>query len=116
MKATTVILLIVLGHSRDNVRSALPWQRSKRTGLLLSVPIDVYIFYIILTSMVHSLMKESGSRSRVKYTYALIMRGAVPTASVGPLCFVSNKVYQEILARHASSSDKIYGDAYFIFQ
>ncbi len=46
--------------------------------------------------------------------------GAMTSAGVGPLCFIKSKVtaavYQEILEHFMlPSSDKIYGDADFLF-
>ncbi len=50
-----------------------------------------------------------------------MIRGAVTSAGVGPLCFIKSKVnaavYQEILEHFMlPSADKLYGDADFLFQ
>ncbi len=47
--------------------------------------------------------------------------GAVTSAGVDPLCFIKSKVksaiYQEILEQFMlTSAEKLYGDAYFLFQ
>ncbi len=52
---------------------------------------------------------------------SVMIRGAVTSAGVGPLCFIKSKVnaavYQEILEHFMlPSADKLYGDADFLFQ
>ncbi len=50
-----------------------------------------------------------------------MIRGAVTSAGVGPLCFITSKInaaiYQEILEYlMLPSADKVFGDADFILQ
>ncbi len=60
-------------------------------------------------------------KSSVKFPKSVMIRGAVTSSGVGPLCFIKSKVnaaiYQEILEHFMLlSADKLYGDADFLFQ
>ncbi len=60
-------------------------------------------------------------KSSVKFPQSVMIWAAMPSAGVGPLCFLKSTVnaaiYQEILERFMlPSADKLYGDADFIFQ
>ncbi len=60
-------------------------------------------------------------RSSVKFPQSVMVRGAMSSAGVGPLCFlrskVSTAVYQEVLEHFMlPAADQLYGDADFIFQ
>ncbi len=60
-------------------------------------------------------------QSSVKFPQSVMIWGAVTSAGVGPLCFITSKVnaaiYQEILEHFMlPSADKLYGDADFLFQ
>ncbi len=60
-------------------------------------------------------------RSSVKFPQSVMVWGAMPSAGVGPLCFLRSKVntaiYQEILEHFMlPAADQLYGDADFIFQ
>ncbi len=115
---------------RNNVRSILPGQRRKRTGLLLSGPkssfqIKVnFAFHWKSRSGVWWKTREANNlrclKSSVKFPMPVMIWGAVTSAGVGPLCFIKSKVnaavYQEILEHFIFSADKLYGDADFLFQ
>ncbi len=58
-------------------------------------------------------------RSSVKFPQSVMVRGAMSSAGVGPLCFlrskVSTAVYQEVLEHFMlPAADQLYGDADFI--
>ncbi len=60
-------------------------------------------------------------KSSVKFPQSVMIWAAMLSAGVGPLCFlkftINTAVYQEILEHFMlPSSDKLYGDADFIFQ
>ncbi len=60
-------------------------------------------------------------KSSVKFLKSVMIWGAVTSAGVGPLCFLTSKVnsavYQEILEHFMqTSAGKLYGDADFMFQ
>ncbi len=60
-------------------------------------------------------------KSSVKFPQSVMIWAAMSSAGVGPLCFLKSTVnaaiYQEILEHFMlPSTDKLYGDAYFIFQ
>ncbi len=60
-------------------------------------------------------------KSSVKFPQSVMIRAAMSSAGVGPLCFLKSTVnaaiYQEILEHFMlPSADKLYGDADFIFQ
>ncbi len=60
-------------------------------------------------------------KSSVKFPQSVMIWAAMPSAGVGPLCFLKSTVnaaiYQEILEHFLlPSADKLYGDADFIFQ
>ncbi len=59
-------------------------------------------------------------KSSVKFAKSVMIRGAVTSAGVGPLCFIKSKVnavYQEILEHiMLPSADKLYGDADLLFR
>ncbi len=60
-------------------------------------------------------------RSSVKFPQSVMVWGAMPSAGVGPLCFLKSKVntavYQEVLEHFMlPAADQLYGDADFIFQ
>ncbi len=60
-------------------------------------------------------------KSSVKFSQSVMIWAAMPSAGVGPLCFLKSTVnaaiYQEILEHFMlPSADKLYGDADFIFQ
>ncbi len=60
-------------------------------------------------------------KSSVKFTQSVMIWAAMSSAGVGPLCFLKSTVnaaiYQDILEHFMlPSTDKIYGDANFIFQ
>ncbi len=60
-------------------------------------------------------------KSSVKFPQSVMIWAAMSSAGVGPLCFLKSTVnaaiYQEILEHFMlPSADKLYGDAYFIFQ
>ncbi len=60
-------------------------------------------------------------KSSVKFPQSVMIWAAMPSAGVGPLCFLKSTVnaaiYQEILEHFMlPSADKLYGDADFIFQ
>ncbi len=60
-------------------------------------------------------------KSSVKFTQSVMIWAAMSSAGVGPLCFLKSTVnaaiYQEILEHFmVPFADKLYGDAYFIFQ
>ncbi len=95
---------------RNNVRSILPGQRRKRTGLLLSGPKSFQIkvnfaFHWKSRSGVWWKTREANNlrclKSSVKFPMPVMIWGAVTSAGVGPLCFIKSKVnaavYQEIL-------------------
>ncbi len=57
----------------------------------------------------------------MKFPQLVMIRAAMSSAGVGPLCFlkftVNAAIYQEILVHFMlPSADKLYGDAEFIFQ
>ncbi len=60
-------------------------------------------------------------RSSVKFPQSVMVRGAMSSAGVGPLCFLRSKVntavYQEVLEHFMlPAANQLYGDADFIFQ
>ncbi len=60
-------------------------------------------------------------KSSVKFPQSVMIWAAMPSAGVGPLCFLKSTVnaaiYQDILEHFMlPSADKLYGDADFIFQ
>lgn len=93
----------------DIIRSVLPGQQRKRTGLLLSSPKYSFIYY------------TNCLRSSVKFLQSLIIWGAMVSTGDGPLCFIKSKIIaaicQELLEHFMHlSADKLYGDTDFIFQ
>ena len=57
----------------------------------------------------------------MKFPQSVMIWGAMPSADVGPLCFIKSKVnaaaYHGILEHFMlPSTDEVYGDASFIFQ
>ncbi len=60
-------------------------------------------------------------KSSVKFPQSVMIWAAMSSAGVGPLCFLKSTanaaIYQELLEHFMlPSSDKLYGDADFIFQ
>ncbi len=77
-----------------------------------------YILHLIWKSRSQGLEEDFSS---VKFPKSELIWGAVTSAGVGPFCFINRKVnaaiYQEILEHFMfTSTDKLYGDADFIFQ
>ncbi len=71
--------------------------------------------------MIGEAQNPSCLKSSVKFPKSVMIRGAVTSAGVGPLCFIKSNVnaavYQEILEHFMlPSADKLYGDADFLFQ
>ncbi len=56
-------------------------------------------------------------KSSVKFPQSVIIWGAMSSAGVGPLCFLTAPVYQESLEHFMlPSADQLFKDADFIFQ
>ncbi len=56
-------------------------------------------------------------KSSVKFPQSVMILGAISSAGVGPLCFFTPPVYQEILEHFMlPSADQLFKDVDFIFQ
>ncbi len=113
--------------NRHIVRSILPGLRRKRTGLLLSGPKSSFQIKVYFAFHLEIKVPEFGGRverhlkSSVKFPQSVMVRAAMSSAGVGPLCFLKSTVnaaiHQDILEHFMlPSANKLYGDADFIFQ
>ncbi len=114
--------------TRDNVRSVLPglWRKGTQWSKVLFS--DESKFCISFGNQGPRVWRKSGEaqnpcclKSSVKFPQSVMIWAAMPSAGVGPLCFLKSTVnaaiYQEILEHFMlPSADKLYGDADFIFQ
>ncbi len=114
--------------TRDNIRSVLPglWRKITQWSKVLFS--DESKFCISFGNQGPRVWRKSGEaqnpcclKSSVKFPQSVMIWAAMSSAGVGPLCFLSPQSTQpstrEILEHfHASSADKLYGDADFIFQ
>ncbi len=116
--------------NRNIVRSILPGLRRKITRLLLSGPKVLFSgeskFSISFGNQGPGVWRKSGEarnprclKSSVKFPQSVMIWSAMSSAGVGPLCFLKSTVnaaiYQEILQHFMRPSNKLYGDADFIY-
>ncbi len=114
--------------NRDNVRSVLPglWRKITQWSKVLFS--DESKFCISFGNQGPRVWRKTGEaqnpcclKSSVKFPQSVMIWAAMSSAGVGPLCFLKSTVnaaiYQEILEHFMlPSTDKLYGDADFLFQ